>query len=88
MTDEPEAAPDPVRQIENALAELDPSSLVVGFATVVEWLEEDGSRSMSLVKTPMAPWHLHGLLTYARDHHALPVEYMVEEWADDDEGDF
>ena len=35
---------DPIARIQALLGELDPSALVVGFVTVVEWLEENGDK--------------------------------------------
>jgi hypothetical protein len=57
---------DPLARMSDLLSELDRTALVVGFATVVEWLEADGSRSLSLLGTEMDPWHAYGLLTYGR----------------------
>lgn len=87
MSDEQSETPDPIVLIQNVVAELDPSALVVGLAVAVDWLEEDGSRSMTVMHTSMPPWQLHGLMTYARDHHCVDftgaVGYFVDE--DDDE---
>lgn len=78
---EPEAVVDPVVAIQEIVGSLDPSSMALSVVTVVEWLEEDGSRSMSVLHTPMAPWAYHGLMTYARDHH-LATSHAVAEVAE------
>lgn len=81
---------DPIALIQDALAQsVDDDSLCVGYACVAEWLEADGSNSISVVHTPMPPWHLDGLLSYAREwstsSHMMPVFEFVDE---DDEDDF
>lgn len=86
MTDDdrPEIELGPVEQIQSILADLDPSSMVLGFVVVTEWLEDDGTRTMSVIHTDQPPWHLYGVLTYARDSHIGGcVDYDVEDF---DEG--
>lgn len=85
--DETPAEVDPVQVIQNALSDMDPDSLCVGFATVVEWLEKDGSRSLSVLHTDMPPWQLYGLMTYGRDHHCLELHPTAEfaEYLDEDD---
>jgi hypothetical protein len=82
---EEESIPNPVDVIQETVAQLDPSSMVVGFATVVEWLEEDGSHTMSIIHTDMAPWHLYGLMTFGRDHHC--VQGLLDGVLGDGDGD-
>ena len=67
MTDAPDDR-SPIQQVQDALSGLDPAALVTGFVAVVQWAEQDGSQSLSLLHTPMAPWQLYGLLTYGRKH--------------------
>jgi hypothetical protein len=59
---------DPVVTIQNTLSDLDPTAMCVGFVTVAEFLEEDGTRTLCTLHTDMAPWHMYGLITYAREH--------------------
>lgn len=68
----------PIERIQAILAELDPSSMSLGFAVVAEWLEEDGSRSMSLLHTDMSAWHMYGLMTYARESHVSGCDFDIE----------
>ena len=76
----PAAEVDVLQSIQNALSALDSTSLCIGFVAVAEYLEENGSHSIAVLHTDMAPWHMHGMLTYARDHHcsveSLPVLYL------------
>lgn len=62
---EPEAAVepiDPVTVVQDALAQVGGNALAIGFACVVEWLDEDGARSLQVIHTDMPPWHLQGML--------------------------
>lgn len=92
MTDE-QAPLGPIQQIENTLADMDPSAMVVGFATVVDWLEQDGSRQMTVLHTTMPAWQLFGMLTFARQHDCWDDNLTPEEIAElmcdlDEEEDF
>lgn len=83
MTDAESEPQDPIVLIQNVVASLDPSAMVVGVAVAVDWMEEDGSRTMSVIHTSMPPWQLYGLMTYARDHHCVDfaggVSYELED---------
>lgn len=80
----------PVQLVQNTLAELDPTAMCTGFVAVIEWIEEDGSPSLSMVHSPMPQWHLTGMLDHAQKYHDIPVmvlghgEDAVEEWEDED----
>lgn len=82
-------APDlgPIEAIQGLLGELDPKSMVVGFSCVVEWLEPDGARALSVLHTPMSPWQMYGLMTFGREHRCVEAEmgevYILDE--DEDE---
>ena len=65
MTEIPAQEIDPLKTIQDAISTLDTEALCVGFASVIEWLEADGTTTLSVLHTPMPPWHLHGLLHYA-----------------------
>lgn len=83
-----EAQPaDPMQILQNAISQVaDADSFCAGFAVVCEWLEGDGSRSLQVFHTPMPPWHLQGLLSYAQDAHCTPLVAVsdLEEWDEDD----
>lgn len=83
---EADEAWDPVGLIQNALAEVDPDALVAGFICVVEWLEPDGTATMSLIHSPMPPWHREGMLKYA-SHFDTSMMYPVVVDMDDDDWD-
>lgn len=87
MSEEQGEALDPIVTIQNTLASLDTSALVAGFATIAEWIEEDGTRTLSILHTEMPPWHLHGLLTYARDQHQAYDQVGFDGAFDDDADD-
>jgi hypothetical protein len=76
---------DPVQAVQQALAQIDTDAMVIGYACVVEWLEPDGSTAMSVLHTPMPPWHMHGLLTYGRDYHCGGMAPVVVDVDADDE---
>lgn len=78
---------DPLQIMQNALHDImGPGSLAVNFAVVAEWLEEDGSTAMSVFHSPMTPWLLEGLLTYARDSERTPL--VSVRFDDEDDDDF
>lgn len=94
MSEEPaeaaeERVPDPLTAIQEAISGFaDDSSLCASFAVVVEWLEMDGSTTMSVIHSPMPPWHLFGLLSYARDDSRSPMLPILMVEGDDDDEDF
>lgn len=61
---------DPISGIQSVLGEIDPEAMVASFVCIVEWLEPDGTSSLSLLHTPMPPWHRQGLLHYAQNYDA------------------
>lgn len=77
----------PIERIQAILSEADKTAMCIGFAVVAEWLEADGQRTVSLLHTDQALWHLHGLLQFALDNHvycgagfvADEGEYEIEE---------
>lgn len=76
----------------STLANLDPTAMVTNFIGVVEWIEEDGSPTLSVLGTAMPPWHISGLLQHVMDDlqnqvavHSYMVDQSVE---DDDDEDF
>lgn len=87
MTDEPvENEPvDIVAGIQNLLAAADPSAMLVGFAIVADWLEEDGERTMMVRHTPMPSWQLDGMLRYAAEECINDYESYVAYVIDDGE---
>ena len=84
--DSPELV-DPVSIIQDAIAKIGgDKSLCSGFAIVAEWLEDDGSTVLSVLHSPMPPWHMYGLLTYARDECNQLVEIgFDDEWLPDED---
>jgi hypothetical protein len=87
----PEEYVDNVSAVQNVLASLDPTALCTGFVAVVEWIEEDGSPTLSMIHSPMQPWHLNGVLDHARKYHELPIMLMDQgdvefegEWEEED----
>lgn len=76
---------DVITTVQNALASLDPDSLCAGFAAIIEWIEPDGQPSMSVVHTQMAPWHLSGLLEFAKDYHCTLTMLGRDTSGDDDD---
>lgn len=58
------------------------SGMTIGFAIVVESLSESGEAAITVLHTPMAPWHLTGLLQYAQDEAHVPLEYRDEDFGD------
>lgn len=83
----PEEYVDAVSIVQNVLAGLDPSALCTGFVAIVEWIEEDGSPSLSMVHSPMQPWHLNGMLSHATKYHDLPVMVLGHEGVAGEEDD-
>lgn len=91
---EAEATPepvDPLALVQDALARgVDDGSLCVGFAVVAEWLEQDGTSTISVMNSPMPPWHLYGLLTFGREYSqsggqlAPVVDFQLDDEDDDD----
>ena len=78
-----------MQQVQNALGGLDPSALVAGFVAIVEWLEDDGSSTFSVVHSPMTAWHRDGLLhhavTFSDEMGAYPVILEMDGDFDEDE---
>lgn len=67
-TPEPESVEvEPATALQNTLSEIGGDALCVGYACVVEWVEPDGSRSVEVIHTDMAPWHLKGLMEWGID---------------------
>lgn len=91
MTDNEPEITDAIALVQNTLAELDPSAMCTGFVAVIEWIEEDGSPTLSMVHSPMPPWHLHGMLNHAQKYHDLPVVVLGHgedaDWDYEDEDD-
>ena len=77
---------DPIQILQNAVSLIaDEGSLSVGFVLACEWLDADGSASLQVFHTPMSPWHLSGLLEYARESQCGPLVQVVDaDWDDDD----
>lgn len=78
----------PIAEIQEILAQVDPDSLCSGFMAIVEWIEPDGNPNLSIVRTPMTPWHIAGLMDYAKTWEAsetFPV-FMVDQDLEDDDG--
>lgn len=89
MDDEPTEveAKDPIQILQDAIAQVaEPGSFCAGFVLACEWLEESGQTTLQLFHSPMPPWHLSGLLEYARASHCAPlVQVMDVDWEDDDD---
>ena len=80
---------DPVRVVQDAIAKIaDDGDLGANFALVVEWLQEDGTSAFSVLHSPQTPWHLYGLLSYARDTHCGNLTPVSVYDADEDDDDF
>lgn len=79
---------DPLAALQGAIADLDPEARLVSYVVVAEWLEPDGSPSLAVMHCPMPPWHLDGMLSYAREHaqqfHDFVFEVDGEDVGDDD----
>lgn len=83
---EPEAVVDPVSAVHNTLSDLGRDSMCISYACVVEWLEPDGSSSIEVLHTDMAPWHLKGLLDWATKMTGF-FSYGDSLYDDDDDDD-
>ena len=82
---------DVLARLLSLLGELDPSALVLNVVTVAEWLEPDGSPTLSVIGTPMAPWHVKGLLQEVLDDIAMQSavhNFAPVDLDDTDEDDF
>lgn len=85
MSEQP--AKDPMTILHDAIAQIaSDGSYCAGFVLALEWLEPTGAPSLQVFHTPMTPWHLSGLLEYARDSecHSL-VPFCIDDT--DDEAD-
>lgn len=69
----------------DTLSALDPNALLINFVTVVEWIEPDGSPSLSVIGTKMAPWHIKGLLAEVIDDMESQRAIQTVLALDDDE---
>lgn len=79
---------DPVQVLHDAIAQVaEGGAYCAGFVLGVEWLEEDGSRSLQVFHSPMPPWHLTGLLEYMKDESHPPLVAMAYGLDDDDDWD-
>lgn len=93
MVDEQDAAApetqDPMVSVQNAIAATaDDGGMLAGFVVVAEWIESDGSQALSVFHSPMPPWHLDGLLKYARTFQPPMIPLALGgDWCDDDEDD-
>lgn len=87
-----EATPEPLNPIAHlhtAIQEcVDDGSMCVGYALVAEWIEADGTQCVSVMHTPMPPWHLDGLLSYAKEWSSPAAMVPVAYDADDEDDDF
>lgn len=59
---------DLIDRLQHVVGESDPDAMAISIVTVVEWMDSDGEYSMSLVHTPMPPWHMKGLMTFALEN--------------------
>ena len=85
MSEEPELL-DPSAIVQDAIAKLaEGGAFCAGFVLGIEWLEEDGSRSIEVHHSPMPPWHLTGLLDYMKDEARAPLVIYGLDLDDDDE---
>ena len=84
---------DPLREIQDLLVQVEPTSLLSGVVVIAEWVDEDGDPSLGLIASPMSPWHMSSLFDYVKDTycHTLPsvvATYVsAEEPVEDDFGD-
>jgi hypothetical protein len=69
-----------IKELQDLIGKMDPDAMLAGFVVVAEWLEPDGENSLQVMHTPSSPWHMHGLLTYARDHHCGATTSFYEEF--------
>lgn len=83
--DESDEELDPIAAIQDALSDIDPEALVAGFVCVVEWIEPDGSSALSLLHSPMPPWHRDGLLKHAQEFETPLFPVLIE--LDDEDWD-
>lgn len=79
---------DPLMVIQNAIASVvDDGSLLAGYIVIAEWIETDGQPTMSVVHTPMTPWHFEGLMRYAKDIESSAGMVPILDLAGDDDED-
>lgn len=69
---------DPEQTVQAAIGSTDPTAMCVGFVAVAEWLEADGTLSMSVINSEMSPWQMYGLLSFARDAASRPEDSFIE----------
>lgn len=78
---------DPLSELQAAIVNTDDEDAVLaGYAVVAEWIESDGTMTMTCITSPMPPWHLYGLLSFGRDSYAPSSgdQSMVDVYGDDD----
>jgi hypothetical protein len=83
-----EDAVDPMVAMQNTLSDIGGEAMCIGYACVVEWLEPDGSSSIQVLHTDMAPWHLRGLLEWGTE---MATGFVVDSTTllhDGDDDDF
>lgn len=88
-SEEPTVPVEPLALIQDAIiATVDDDSLLTGFVVIAEFIEADGRPTMTVVHTPMTPWHLDGLMGYGRAYSDPSQMVPVVDGAwDDDEDD-
>lgn len=79
---------DPITAIQNVLSSLDPEAVCTGFATLAEWIDADGSSRLTIVHSPMSPWHLAGMLSFAGQPEVqiIPIMMLPNQDLEDDDG--
>lgn len=83
-----EVPADPLMVIHNAIASVvDGGSLLTGYIVVAEWIEADGQPTMSVIHTPMTPWHFEGLMRYAKDIESSAGMVPILDFVGDDDED-
>lgn len=82
--DEPAPNVTIIKELQDIISKMDPDAMLAGFVFVAEWIEPDGDHSLQVMHTPTSPWHMHGLLTYARDHHCGNTTSYLEEFEDEE----
>lgn len=96
MSEEPEEVDDGddytlADQVADALSEASDGNLT-GFVVVMEWLNPDGSRALSMLKSPSTPpWELQGWLYHIlQDPEPFDLQAFLEgtgAFSDDDDDD-
>lgn len=82
---ETDPATDPVGALQQTISRIEPDAMCIGFVCLIEWLEPDGSTTMSMLHTPMPPWHMTGMLHHAQDFSQPIMGFLDCDHEDEEE---